>query len=83
MTTGVVAEYFIANVDVHGKATATAITNRILEVLGEKEIPLSSITGLGTDGAAVMMGKRRGVGVQLKEHCPCILQVSGGPTLCF
>lgn len=37
-------------------------------------IPLASVVSLATDGASTMMGKRNGVGVQLKDkYCPYLV----------
>ena len=36
---------------------------------------MQKVTGLGTDGAPVMTGRRTGVGARLKEICPKVIQV--------
>ena len=41
---------------------ADTIVAAIKEFLNEWGIPLMKVTGLGSDGAAVMMGVRNGVG---------------------
>ena len=73
--TGAVAEVFISNVDLEGSATAETIRAKLLEVLHEKGIPLSKVTGLGTDGAAVMTGRYRGLGALLTAACPNLVQI--------
>ena len=73
--TGAVAEVFRNNVDLEGSATAETIRAKLLEVLHEKGIPLSKVTGLGTDGAAVMTGRYRGLGAPLTAACPSLVQI--------
>ena len=46
------------------------ITPEILDVLSNT---LNKLTGIATDGAAVMTGKKSGVVQRLKEICPYIL----------
>ena len=41
---------------------ADTIIQALVEVLEEWQIPLTKVTGLGSDGAAVMTGVRNGVG---------------------
>ncbi|KAJ4940448.1 hypothetical protein JOQ06_026751, partial [Pogonophryne albipinna] len=45
------------------------------EVLRERDVKLSSVIGLGSDGASVMMGKRAGVGALLKRESAFCIQV--------
>ncbi|KAI4786153.1 hypothetical protein KUCAC02_037314, partial [Chaenocephalus aceratus] len=45
------------------------------EGLRERDVKLSSIIGLGSDGASVMMGKRAGVGALLKRESAFCIQV--------
>lgn len=52
---------FLENKNVSDGKAGT-ITEALLEVLNEWKIPPSKVTGLGSDGAAVMMGARNGVG---------------------
>ena len=55
------------------RANAESITREILDVLNEKKIPLDRLTGLATDGAAVMTGKKSGVVQRLKQIQPDIV----------
>ena len=55
------------------RANAESITREVLDVLSEKQIPLDKLTGLATDGAAVMTGKKSGVVQCLKEMQPDVL----------
>ena len=58
--------YFATNVTVpDGKAET--IINAITEWLASERIAIQKVLGFGSDGAAVMMGSRSGVGVRLKE----------------
>ena len=58
---GKVQLFFMENKDVcDGKADT--IIQALVEVLEEWQIPLTKVTGLGSDGAAVMTGVRNGVG---------------------
>ena len=49
---------------------ASTIMQSLLAVLRRCEIPISSVYGFGSDGAAVMVGRQSGVATQLKEHNP-------------
>ena len=49
---------------------ANTIVTAILEFLQENDLEMRVVTGLGTDGAATMLGCREGVAVQLKRHNP-------------
>ena len=52
---------FLENKEVKDGKSDT-IVESLIEVLEKWEIPLGRVTGLGSDGAAVMTGKRSGVG---------------------
>lgn len=42
----------------------------------EKSIDMRKITSLASDGASVMVGRRNGVGVRLRNsHCPYLVQI--------
>ena len=65
---------FLQMVDLEdGKAST--IAQSLLSVLRRCEIP---VFGLGSDGAAVMVGRRSGVAAQLKEHNPEIVSLHCG-----
>lgn len=56
---------FAANITINdGKAET--VYNTILNFLNEHGIDVSKLSGLGSDGASVMMGKVSGVGVRMK-----------------
>lgn len=56
---------FCANVTINdGKAET--VFNSIVNFLQESGIDMSKVSGLGSDGASVMMGKKSGVGVRMK-----------------
>ena len=57
-------------------ANAESITREVLEVLSEKQIPLDKLTGLATDGATVMTGKKSGVVQRFKEMQPDVLAIT-------
>lgn len=62
---GQVKALFSANIEVKdGKADT--IYNAILQFLVDVGVNVTKVSGLGTDGANVMMGKVNGVGVKLK-----------------
>lgn len=64
---GRVEKCFLSNYDVHS-GTAQCIFDKVVEVLRGRDVQLSRIIGLGSDGASVM-GKRAGVGALLKREC--------------
>ena len=49
-------------------ARASTVVESLLDILSKCEIPIRSVYGFSSDGAAVMVGKRSGVATQLKEH---------------
>ena len=57
------------------KASADVILSKITEELKQKGIKMSSLVGIGTDGASVMTGCRNGVVKQLREKCPSLIGV--------
>ncbi|XP_033977285.1 zinc finger protein 862-like [Trematomus bernacchii] len=71
---GKVETCFLGNYDVHS-GTAQCIFDKVDEVLRERDVKLSSVIGLGSDGASVMMGKRAGVGALLKRESAFCIQV--------
>lgn len=63
---------FATNVDViDGKADT--IVAALLGFMHEFGIPITKLLGLGSDGAAVMMGRKTGVGKQLKDRNALLL----------
>ena len=68
---------FLEMVDL-GNGKASTITQSLLSVLRRCEIPITSVFGFGSDGAAVMVGRRSGVAAQLKEHNPEIVSLHCG-----
>ncbi|KAF3856937.1 hypothetical protein F7725_017660, partial [Dissostichus mawsoni] len=71
---GKVETCFLGNYDVHS-GTAQCIFDKVDEVLRERDVKLSRVIGLGSDGASVMMGKRAGVGALLKRESAFCIQV--------
>ena len=65
--------HFVGNVDVpDGKAET--ITNVLLQFLDYKNIdPATQLIGMGSDGAAVMIGAHNGVGVHLCRVAPYLV----------
>lgn len=54
--------------------SAAGIYNVMTEILRDKNIPMTKVCGLGTDGASVMTGHLNGVTAQIHEdnpHCIC------------
>ena len=49
---------------------AEAISTTVLEIFSKEGVPFGKISGLSTDGAAVMVGKDAGVGAQKKLTQP-------------
>lgn len=65
---------FLLNVQLENGCAIT-IVNCVLEEFEKLEINLNNCVSLATDGAATMMGKKTGVGVQLKsKYAPFVLQ---------
>ncbi|PVD35505.1 hypothetical protein C0Q70_02468 [Pomacea canaliculata] len=60
---------FAANIEVKdGKADT--IMDTIMDFLHDVDVPLERVSGIGTDGAAVMVGRLNGVGGQLQKQEP-------------
>ena len=55
--------------------TAAGITAALLNVLEERGLNVAHMVGFGSDGASVMTGRIRGVGVLLKEHAKHMVQI--------
>ncbi|XP_073329080.1 uncharacterized protein C17orf113-like [Pagrus major] len=71
---GKVETRLLGNYDVHS-GDAQCIFNKLVEVLRERDVELSRVIGLGSDGASVMMGKRAGVGALLRRESAFSIQV--------
>ena len=54
---------------------AETIESALLSYLEEHFIPLSCLVGFGSDGAAVMIGKRSGVANRLKSKQPILTSI--------
>ena len=52
---------------------AEALTEAIVQYLNQRKIDISKLSGLGSDGASVMVGKHNGVGVRMKCLNPFML----------
>ena len=52
---------------------ADSIVRVIKSILCEKNLPLSNMVGIATDGASVMTGCRIGVVTQFKKECPFLV----------
>ena len=63
---GVPKNYMIAN-KVIAAGDASTILSKLEEILKIYGIDLVQVVSLGTDGASVMVGKKNGLGVKLKE----------------
>lgn len=65
---------FLCNVSIEdGKAYT--LVNCVIKILEDFGIPLESCVSLATDGAAVMMGRKSGVGVQIQsKYAPFCIQ---------
>ena len=51
-------------------ANAQTITDRVCEFITEAKLETSKLQGIGTDGAAAMIGCRNGVVTHLKNPVP-------------
>ena len=65
---------FCANIEVIN-GTAETIYNAIMEWLESIGVNIAQVSGFGSDGAAVMTGRRTGVGVRLQQVNPRIIHV--------
>ncbi|XP_060558657.1 E3 SUMO-protein ligase KIAA1586-like [Ruditapes philippinarum] len=57
----------------HKDGKADTITTAILELLSSCNLPLQQMRAFGSDGAAVMVGKKTGVAVQLRQRVPHLI----------
>ena len=53
-----VAEHYLCDVDLAGSASSENITQKLISVLQEEEVSLQKVTGLRTNGAPVITGRR-------------------------
>ena len=78
--------HFLTNVHVLDGKAAT-VTEAILKALKERKIPISKVTGFGSDGASAMSSNKEGVAGKLKRLNPNIISVhlhcTQTATLCF
>ena len=65
---------FCANIEVMN-GTAETIYNAITEWLASVGVNIEKVSGFGSDGAAVMTGRRAGVGVRLQQVNPRITHI--------
>ena len=65
---------FCANIEVMN-GTAETIYNAITEWLASVGVNIEKVSGFGSDGAAVMTGRRTGVGVRLQQINPRIIHI--------
>ena len=56
-------------------ANAETITDHVRKFMGEAELDLSKLRGIGTDGASTMIGCRNGVVTRLKNLTPSAISV--------
>ena len=56
-------------------ANAETIKSTVLTQIAESKLEVSKLTGLATDGASVMTGKRNGVASKLREESKLLLSV--------
>ena len=56
-------------------ANAQTITNRVCEFISEAKVDISKMRGIGTDGAATMIGCNNGVVARLKRLAPSAISV--------
>ncbi|CAH1242363.1 Hypp6619 [Branchiostoma lanceolatum] len=68
---GKVEAHYLCNTQVT-TCDAASIKTTFKEQLASNNIDLNSVTGMCTDGAAVMVGRTSGVGARLKEENPII-----------
>ncbi|CAK6981758.1 zinc finger protein 862-like [Scomber scombrus] len=66
--------HLLGNYDVHS-GTAQCIFNKLVEVLRDRDLELSRVISLGSEGCSVMMGKRAGVGALLRRESAFSIQV--------
>ena len=71
---GVVGTYFAKLIELK-QCDAQAIFNSIVEYLENSSIDIQRVSGLGSDGASVMVGQHTGVGARLKQLNPFMLSM--------
>ncbi|KAJ8023492.1 hypothetical protein HOLleu_35949 [Holothuria leucospilota] len=54
---------------------AEVITKRVKEYIEKAGIDMQRMRGVGTDGASVMTGRKRGVVKRLKDDVPCLIGI--------
>ena len=68
--------YFLRNVTLtDAKSDAKVIFRAVSEALKEEGLDLGRVTGFGSDGAAVMVGRKSGVATQVKQASPHCVNV--------
>ncbi|XP_078607889.1 zinc finger protein 862-like [Branchiostoma floridae x Branchiostoma japonicum] len=67
---GEVKTRFLQLEQIEGSSNAENIYQALLSCLEKHGIPVSKVCGLGTDGAAVMVGRQNGVAALLKRENP-------------
>ncbi|KAK6186625.1 hypothetical protein SNE40_005914 [Patella caerulea] len=65
---------FTKLIEVHC-ATTDSLTKNILAFLNVNKIDINKMFGMGSDGAAVMMGKRAGVAALMKKHNQYLIEM--------
>ena len=75
VNSGVVHTKFLTIKHLQDGVTAADIHGALLEILNSKDIPLSNLIALGTDGASTMVGKRNGVTTKFKNENSNIISV--------
>nr|XP_006813847.1 PREDICTED: zinc finger protein 862-like [Saccoglossus kowalevskii] len=69
---GKIESHFLS-VSMLSSATAEALYEEVKHVIDDKGLLLSNLISLGTDGASVMTGQRKGLTTRFKEDNPFIL----------
>lgn len=67
--------HFVTNVHVLD-VKETTVTEAILKALKERKIPISKVTGFGSDGASAMSSNKKGVAGKLKRLNPKVITVN-------
>lgn len=65
---------FLTNVQI-SVANAEVITNTVKEQLHIHNIRLDKLYGMSTDGASIILGKKSGVTIRLREDVPTLVRV--------
>ncbi|XP_071116792.1 zinc finger protein 862-like [Haliotis cracherodii] len=71
---GVLSIKFVKLLRVHA-ADAQSITSALLAFFKTSGVVLGKVYGMGSDGAAVMLGKRGGVAANMKDFCPHLVEM--------